>query len=79
MFGAPSHWRRKRPSGKTRDTVLSALQGDAEMSAMDLASATGLSFARVCAALDSLMIGGQVELEDRKYRRAGRLMEASPR
>lgn len=69
-MGKPPHWmRRKRPSAKTRGAVLWALRGEAAMTPHELASEANLPWCRVCAALNELMIRGQVEREDGRYRR----------
>jgi DNA-binding transcriptional ArsR family regulator len=68
----PSHWRRKRPSAKTRNAVLWALRGGVAMSPHDLAAETGMAWRRVCAALDDLAIHGQVELDGNRYQRVNR-------
>jgi len=63
-----SHWRRKRPSAKTRSAVLDALRG-VELSAFAVAGKTWTSWYRACAALDVLRIAGRVELVDGRFRR----------
>lgn len=69
---SPFHWRRKRPSKKTRNAVLWALRGAVSMNPHELAAETGMAWRRVCAALNDLNVHGQVELEDGKYRRTER-------
>jgi hypothetical protein len=70
VAGAYPHWRRRRPSAKTRAAVMGVLRAGIEMAAVDLAAEARLASRRVYVALDDLRIRGLVELTDGgKFRR----------
>jgi hypothetical protein len=65
----PPAWIKRRSSKKQRLAVLHALRGETAMTPGELAGELRRPRKYVCCALDDLMVRGQVECVDGKFRR----------
>lgn len=64
-------WHAKRSTKKLRQAILGVLGSDA-MTSHEVASILDKRWLRVCAALNDLMVSGQVDLDGGRFRSAGR-------
>lgn len=65
----PPAWLKRRSSKKQRSAVMWALRDGAMMTATELAAEVKRPWHYVCRALDDLVVRGQVEIVDGKFRR----------